>query len=229
MSENVRRMFAEISGKYDFMNSLLSLGIHHKWRAKTVKLSGAAPGMSVLDCASGTGDLAIKFKQAVGDAGQVTGTDFCEDMLQYAQPKAEKKNLNIKFEFADVMNLQYDDDSFDISSIAYGIRNVDSPADGLSEMARVVKSGGKVVVLEFGQPKGIFSLFYKFYGKVIMPLAGKIFAKSGAAYNYLPETASRFPCREDFLKLMEGTGMLEKCYYKSLTFGIAFIYIGTVK
>ena len=229
MSDKVRKMFAGIAGKYDFMNTLLSFGIHHRWRSKTIKLSGAAEAMHVLDCASGTGDLAIKFKQKVGDKGSVTGTDFCEEMLEFAGPKAAKKGLDIKFEFADVMNLQYDDDSFNISSIAFGIRNVDSPAQGLSEMARVVKPGGKVVVLEFGQPKGIFSIFYKLYSKVLMPMAGRIFAKDGGAYNYLPETAAKFPCREDFLELMDSTGKLENCFYKSLTFGIAFIYVGTVK
>lgn len=228
MSEKVRKMFSDISGKYDFMNSLLSFGIHHRWRTRTVKLTEAANGMAVLDCASGTGDLAIKFKEAVED-GRVVGTDFCEDMLVFAGPKAEKKNLDIKFEFADVMNLQYKDGEFDISSISFGIRNVDDPVKGLSEMARVVKPGGKVAVLEFGQPKGIFSLFYKFYSKVIMPTAGRIFAKDGGAYNYLPETASKFPCREDFLKIMQKTGRLENCFYKSLSSGIAFIYIGTVK
>lgn len=226
MSDNVRNMFAEISSKYDFMNDLLSFGIHHKWRKKAVKLSGASSGMSVLDCATGTGDLAIEFKRVVGNNGNVIGTDFCAEMLEFAPPKAEKEGLHIKFEIADVMNLQYEDNAFDISSISFGIRNVDDTLSGLKEMARVIKPGGKVVVIEFGQPKGIFSLFYKIYSKILMPLLGLIFAKARAAYEYLPQTASKYPCREDFTQIMDKTSLLKNNKYFTLTFGIAYIYIG---
>lgn len=226
MSENVRNMFAEISSKYDFMNDLLSFGIHHKWRKKAVKLSEVKSGMKVLDCATGTGDLAIEFKRVVGDSGIVIGTDFCAEMLDFAPPKAEKEGLQIKFEIADVMNLQYEDNAFDIASISFGIRNVDDTLSGLKEMARVVKSGGKVVVIEFGQPKGIFSLFYKIYSKILMPMLGLLFAKAQAAYKYLPQTASQYPCREDFTQIMDNTGMLKNNKFYTLTFGIAYIYIG---
>ena len=226
MSEQVKKMFAEISGKYDLMNDLLSFGIHHKWRKKAVKLSQAKSGMKVLDCATGTGDLAIEFKRVVGDSGEVTGTDFCAEMLEYAPPKAKSEGLEIKFEIADVMDLQYPQNSFDIASISFGIRNVDDTLRGLSEMARVVKSGGKVVIIEFGQPKGIFSLFYKIYSKILMPLMGKIFAKAREAYSYLPQTASEYPCRENFTAIMDRTGTLHKNRYYTLTFGIAYIYIG---
>lgn len=225
MSEKVRTMFAEISGKYDQMNDLLSFGVHHKWRKKAVKLSGAKNGMKVLDCATGTGDLAIEFKKAVGK-GEVIGTDFCAEMLEYAPPKAKENNLDIKFEIADVMNLQYDDESFDISSISFGIRNVDDTLTGLKELARVVKKGGKVIIIEFGQPKGIFSVFYNIYSKFIMPTLGKLFARSKAAYEYLPQTAAKYPCRDDFTKIMDQTGLLKNNKYHSLTFGIAYIYLG---
>lgn len=227
MSEEVRNMFADISGKYDIMNTVLSFGTHYLWRRKAVILSGAEQGMSVLDCASGTGDLAIVFKKAVKD-GIVYATDFCDDMLKYAQPKAKRNSVEIRTELADIMNLQYEDDQFDISSVAFGIRNVDDTVIGLSEMARVVKSGGKVVVIEFGQPKGIIAPIYKFYSKYIMPKLGKLIAGNSDAYDYLPKTAAAYPCREEFISLMEQTGRLKNCVFHELMSGIAFIYIGEV-
>ncbi len=229
MSEAVRRMFSEISGKYDLMNSVLSFGIHHIWRKRAVRFTGASEGMAVLDCAAGTGDLAIEFKKAVGRAGKVIATDFCEDMIDIARRKAERLNLGIEFDLADVMNLAYEDDIFDISSISFGIRNVDDPAIGISEMARVVKPGGKVVVLEFGRPSGIMKIFYGVYSKYIMPAIGKLIAGNKFAYTYLPETAAAFPCGDEFIELMAATGRFAECNYIKLNSGIAFIYVGTVK
>src|SRR5699024_10024236 len=113
----VRRMFADIASDYDKINTILSLGIHHLWRAKTVKLSGAQTGDKVLDCATGTGDLAISFKKTVGDSGLVIGSDFCEEMMESAPQKAQEKNLDINFEVADVMNLPFNDNRFTIASI----------------------------------------------------------------------------------------------------------------
>jgi demethylmenaquinone methyltransferase / 2-methoxy-6-polyprenyl-1,4-benzoquinol methylase len=229
MSEDVRRMFANIAGKYDLLNDVLSLGIHHSWRRKAVRESGCQDGMQVLDCACGTGDLSFAFKKKVGPGGEVTGTDFCEPMLVIARDKTKERNIDIKFEFADAMNLQYEDEQFDISSISFGIRNVDDPRQGLQEMARVLRPGGKVVVIEFGQPRGIFSLIYKIYSKTIIPLIGKILSKSDFAYDYLPQTAAAFPCREEFTKIMESTGLLKNCRYHTLSFGIAFLYVGERK
>ncbi len=229
MSEKVRNMFANIAGKYDFMNNLLSFGIHHRWRKKAVKISGIDKGGNVLDCATGTGDLAIDFMRKVGEGGSVTGLDFCREMIEIAGPKAGEKGLDIDFIVGDVMALPFDDDTYDVASISFGIRNVDSPLQGLTEMARVVKPGGKVIVLEFGQPEGFFAAIYKAYSKIFIPVLGKLFAKNLAAYMYLPETASRFPCREDFINIMNKTGKLENCFYKPVTFGIAYIYSGTVK
>jgi demethylmenaquinone methyltransferase/2-methoxy-6-polyprenyl-1,4-benzoquinol methylase len=229
MSEKVREMFAAIAPKYDFMNNLLSLGIHHRWRRKAVRLSGAKSGDKVLDCATGTGDLAIEFQKAVGRGGEVTGTDFCEDMVVLAREKSNKSGLPIKFQVEDAMALSFADNIFDYSSISFGIRNVDVPQQGVSEMARVVKPGGKVIIIEFGQPRGFFKIVYDIYSKFFMPILGKIFAGDVEAYTYLPQTASRFPCREDFTEIMKATGSFSECRYYTLSGGIAFIYIGIVK
>lgn len=228
MSEEVRRMFAGIADRYDTGNTVLSLGIHHLWRRKTVRASIAAPGLDVLDCATGTGDLALEFKKAVGADGQVVGTDFCADMLDLAPDKAERRGLDVRFELADAMNLQYADDSFDIASIAFGIRNVDDPAVCLRELARVVKPGGQVVVLEFGQPEGVLALPYRLYARYLLPTLGALVTGQKAAYNYLHSSSARFPCREEFIGLMNETGAYANASFQALSFGIAYLYLGTV-
>jgi demethylmenaquinone methyltransferase/2-methoxy-6-polyprenyl-1,4-benzoquinol methylase len=162
--EIIRSMFSKVAGEYDKANSVLSVGIHHLWRKKLVQLSKATAGQSVLDCATGTGDLAIAFKKAVGPTGKVIGTDFCADMLESAPRKAQEKNLDIQFEQADVTQLQYQDSQFDIVSISFGIRNVSDPVKALTEMARVAKPGGRVMVLEFGQMKTpVIKDLYNYY------------------------------------------------------------------
>ena len=228
MAERVKKMFASIADDYDRVNTVLSLGIHHYWRKKTVSLSGAKPGDSVLDCATGTGDLAIEFKKEVGPEGYVMGTDFCAPMIEHAPEKAEQKNLSVDFEVADAMDLPYESDRFDIASIAFGIRNVDDPATALREMARVVKTGGIVVVLEFGQPSGVMSLPFKIYSKYIMPAVGGWLSGNREAYVYLPETSAAFPAGDDFLDLMKETGIFKTQQAKKLSAGIAYIYAGLV-
>ena len=228
MSEDVERMFASISDRYDLLNSVLSLGIHHRWRTQTVKLTGAKQGMSVLDCATGTGDLAIAYKKAVGPTGTVIGTDFCAEMLESAPEKSRKKGLQIIWEVADAMDLPYDDDRFDISSMAFGIRNVDNPVTTLSEMARVVKPNGKVVVLEFGQPYGVMKYPFKWHSKYVIPVIGGLISGNKEAYRYLPETSAAFPAGERFVSLMKKTGRFKSCKSKPLMQGIAYIYTGVV-
>lgn len=228
MSEKVRTMFADIADDYDRINSILSFGMHNAWRKKTVSESGAKPGDKVLDCATGTGDLAIEFKQNVGHEGYVKGTDFCKEMIEHAPQKADEKSLVIDFEVADAMNLPYDDDTFDIASIAFGIRNVDDPGVSLTEMARVVKPGGRVVVLEFGQPRGFIRIPYQIYSRYIMPAIGGWISGNRDAYTYLPETSAKFPAGNKFLDLMEKTGSYSDRKAVKLTGGIAYVYVGTV-
>lgn len=229
MSQAVHAMFSDIAPRYDLTNSVLSLGIHHLWRKRTVKVSGAKPGSSVLDCATGTGDLALEFKRTVGPTGKVLGTDFNADMLSHAPAKATSKGLAVDFEVADAMHLPYADATFDVASISFGIRNVDDPKTALAEMARVVKPGGRIVILEFGQPRGIMGLTYRFYSKNIIPLIGGLLTGNRKAYEYLPTTAAAFPCREQFTALMQSTGRLTDCTYEELTGGIAFLYSGVVR
>lgn len=228
--EIIRSMFSKVASRYDRANSVLSVGIHHLWRKKLVDLSKAKPGDNVLDCATGTGDLAISFKQRVGPAGNVTGTDFCVDMLQSAPAKASVKNLQIKFEQADVTQLQYADRQYDIASISFGIRNVSDPVRALAEMARVTKCGGRVMVLEFGQMQTpVIKDLYNLYSEKILPKIGGWVTGQQDAYDYLQKSSAAFPCREGFLQLMEKTECFSEVSFTAISFGIAYIYVGVVK
>lgn len=229
MSTEVRQMFSSIAPRYDVTNSVLSLGIHHLWRRKAIRLSGARAGQQILDCATGTGDLAIAFKKQVGAEGAVTGTDFCAEMLVPGPAKAKAAGVEVKFEVADAMALPYPDRSFDVSSISFGIRNVDDPVKCLQEMARVVRPGGRVVVLEFGQPRGLFGAFFRFYSRVVMPALGGLITGNRAAYEYLPRTAASFPAGDRFIDLMKQAGAFSEMTAHPLTSGMAYIYVGVVR
>lgn len=226
MSAEVREMFASIARRYDTANEVLSLGIHKGWRRAAVHLSGAAPGQRVLDCATGTGDLALEFKRAVGAGGEVIGTDFCAEMLESAPAKAAKAHLQVKFAVADVLALPYPDGQFDVASIAFGIRNVDDPLLCLREMARVVKPGGCVIVLEFGQPRGPFGALFRAYSRGVMPVVGGLLTGNRAAYEYLPRTAAAFPAGEKFLGVMRESDAFSATEAHPLTFGTAYVYRG---
>jgi demethylmenaquinone methyltransferase / 2-methoxy-6-polyprenyl-1,4-benzoquinol methylase len=226
MSAEVREMFASIARRYDTANEVLSLGIHKGWRRAAVHLSGAAPGQRVLDCATGTGDLALEFKRAVGATGEVIGTDFCAEMLESAPAKAAKAGVQVKFTVADVLALPYPEGQFDVASIAFGIRNVDDPLLCLREMARVVKPGGRVIVLEFGQPRGPFGALFRAYSRGVMPVVGGLLTGNRAAYEYLPRTAAAFPAGERFLGLMRESNAFSATEAHALTFGTAYVYRG---
>ena len=228
MSEQVREMFASIARRYDAANEVLSLGVHRSWRRAAVQLSGARPGQRVLDCATGTGDLALAFKRAVGPTGTVVATDFCEEMLAGAKPKARRAGLEIQLEVADALALPFADHSFDIASIAFGIRNVDDPVRCLREMARVVKKDGRVVVLEFGQPHGPFGALFRVYSRRVMPAVGGLLTGNREAYEYLPRTAAAFPAGDRFLALMDEGGSFRERASTPLLSGTAYVYVGVV-
>lgn len=228
--EIIRSMFSKVASKYDRANSVLSVGIHHLWRKKLVELSLAKTGDKVLDCATGTGDLAIAFKKIVGTTGQVTGTDFCADMLETAPNKAKNQKLNISFEQADVTQLQYPEKKYDIVSISFGIRNVSDPVKALAEMGRVTKPGGRVMVLEFGQMQTpIVKNLYNLYSEKILPKIGGLVTGQKEAYDYLQKSSAAFPCRDGFLDLMKKSNCFSEMNYASVSFGIAYIYTGVVK
>ncbi|MBL7999197.1 MAG: ubiquinone/menaquinone biosynthesis methyltransferase, partial [Candidatus Kapabacteria bacterium] len=229
MSEQVRTMFAAIAGKYDVMNTVLTFGMHHAWRRRAVRLSGAAGGMSVLDCASGTGDLAFEFKKVVGTNGVVVATDFCKEMLDVIPSKSKDNGLALQVEVADAMNLQYPDNSYDIVSISYGIRNVDNPVTALTEMARVTKNGGKLVIIETGMPTGIAKVGYRIFAQYIVPLLGRLIARNTQAYTYLPETASRFPYGNAFATLVRTVPAIADVRVVPLMLGASYIYIASVQ
>jgi demethylmenaquinone methyltransferase/2-methoxy-6-polyprenyl-1,4-benzoquinol methylase len=222
-------MFASIAHSYDRANQVLSLGLHHRWRAAAVRLAGVSSGDRVLDCATGTGDLAIAFRRAVGPGGEVVGVDFCGEILARAPSKAARRRAPVRFQVADVTALPFADASFDVASIAFGIRNVDDPGRGLSEMARVVRPGGRVVVLEFGQPGGaLFGPLYRWYSRHVIPWVGGLLSGNRGAYVYLDRTAARFPAGEAFASMLRGSGAFRSVAAHALNGGVAFVYIGEV-
>jgi len=219
-------MFASIATRYDRTNTILSAGIHHLWRRKAVRWSGAKAGDRILDCATGTGDLAIAFRKVAGADGHVVGTDFVPEMIKLAR----EKSSDVYFEVADVTELPYDDATFDIASISFGIRNVGDPRKGIAEMARVAKPGGRVMVLEFGQPRArAFGRFYSVYTRHILSRLGGAVTGDRAAYEYLQKSAGRFPCGDDFVALMRDAAHFSSVEFVPLTFGVAYIYKGVKK
>ncbi len=227
MSPTVQQMFAQIAPRYDLTNDALSFGVHRAWRRRAVEFAEVKPGMRVLDCATGTGDLALAFKRATG-TGEVVGTDFCAEMIAPAPQKAARAGLEVRFEVADVLHLPYPDRRFDRASIAFGIRNVDDPVGCLKELARVTKPGGRVVVLEFGQPSGLYGALYRFHSRFVMPLLGQLLTGNRQAYEYLPRTAAQFPAGEKFVGLMREAGCFTATKAVPLWFGTAWVYLGEV-
>ncbi len=220
----IKNLFSEVAGTYDRANDVMTMGLARLWRRELVKWSDAQVGSRVIDCATGTGDLAIEFKKVVG-SGRVLGTDFCKEMLDFAPAKARALGLDVEFAVADAMNLGYPDASFDIASIAYGIRNVADPVRALSEMARVVRPGGVVMVLETGDVQTpVLKPLLKLYFKHMVPLLGGMISGKKWAYQYLNKSSQAFPSGDAFLELMRKTGAFSFCECKSLMGGASYIY-----
>ncbi len=216
-------MFAGISPKYDLLNHLLSLGRDKYWRRFAVS---KLPSGYILDVCSGTGDVAIEVSN--NNKNQVIASDFCNEMLQFCEGKIKNQNIgNIQCIQNDAENLSFKNGSFDGAIVAFGIRNVSDIKKSLYEMNRVVKKGGKVIILEFSQPGNkVFRLIYYLYFQRILPLVGAVISKKEGAYSYLPSSVMAFPKRDEFARLMKGAGLSDIGYY-DLTFGIVTVYAGT--
>ncbi len=226
----VREMFSGIAPKYDFLNHFLSLNIDKRWRKLVArKLEGILrnPDALVLDVACGTGDLAFELQNS-GEA-KVFGTDFCRPMLTVASEKNIKNNFAIPYLEADGMNLSFADSTFDAVTVAFGLRNFSNWQNGLRELSRVLKKNGKLAILEFSTPilPG-FREAFQFYFSNILPRIGGAVSGSRGAYEYLPDSVSKFPDQKNLARLMRETGFSD-VEYKNLTGGIAAIHTGTKK
>ena len=228
--EFVQDLFSSIAGTYDKANDVITFGMARNWRKTLVKLSGANLGDKVLDCATGTGDLAFDFKKSVGKKGSVIATDFCQEMLNHGPEKSNEMNLAVEFIWADTMDLKFEDNSFDVCSISYGIRNVQDPLKAIKEMARVTRPGGKVMVLETGEIKNpLLGSAMQFYCKHLVPRLGALVSGNREAYEYLNRSSSQFPSEEDFINLMNSSQSFQQARFHSLMGGASYIYEGIVK
>jgi demethylmenaquinone methyltransferase / 2-methoxy-6-polyprenyl-1,4-benzoquinol methylase len=246
-------MFERIAGVYDAMNTAMTAGLHHRWRTRAADLAGVRAGSRVLDVATGTGDLAIELARRVSPAGEVVGSDFAEGMLVRARAKASAIHGGVKprFEWGDALDLPYEDDSFDASTVGFGARNFSDLARGLAEMTRVVRPGGRVVVLEITTPtRGPLALFLRLWFDRAVPVLGRLvestppwFARVARpspsqdaaselaiadAYTYLPTSVKRFPAPAALAAEMERAGLREiRCLVTAG--GIIAIHAGTVR
>lgn len=224
----VREMFAGIAVRYDFLNHFLSANTDKRWRSLVVKRLQSVltnDGQRVLDVACGTGDLALVIARTTG--AHVIGTDFCRPMLEIAARKAATEASLIPFVEGDALKLPFTDDSFDAVSIAFGLRNLSNVEGGLRELWRVLKPGGRAAILEFSRPvvPG-FRAVFQFYFNRVLPLIGGLVSGSRGAYEYLPDSVSRFPDQKKLAQLMRDVGFAE-VEYQNLTGGIAALHLGT--
>jgi len=228
-SRRVREMFAAIAKRYDLLNHLLSGNIDRRWRrlvAERLRAVLVESDALALDVACGTGDLALVLASATRGA-RVMGTDFCRPMLEIAAEKAHTRDLKIPFIESDALNLPFGDSTFDAVSIAFGLRNLANVEAGLGELLRVLKPGGRVAVLEFSKPiVPVLSLLFQLYFTRVLPRVGGLVSGSRIAYQYLPDSVSRFPDQKRLAGLMRDVGF-EEVEYQNLTFGIAALHSGT--
>jgi len=222
----VAEMFNNIAPKYDFLNHTLSMGIDKLWRRKAIKLLKPINPKRILDIATGTGDFAIAALKL--NPSKVIGIDISTEMLNVGRKKLKLKGLTEKIELfeGDSENIQFEDNSFDAITVAFGVRNFENLEKGLKEMNRVVRPGGRVVVLEFSKPTYFpIKQIYNLYFFKILPFFGRLISKDASAYTYLPESVEAFPDGEKFIEIYQRCGFVDTKQYK-LSFGIASIYLG---
>jgi demethylmenaquinone methyltransferase/2-methoxy-6-polyprenyl-1,4-benzoquinol methylase len=227
---SIGQMFDSIAWRYDFLNHLLSFGVDRYWRRKAVgKISESLKNPRIIDVATGTGDLAIEAMRL--DPVKITGIDISDKMLELAMQKIKAKHLEDVIELVkcDSENICFNDNTFDVAMVAFGVRNFSDPVKGLAEMRRVVRNGGLVVVLEFSKPDGfIFKHLYSFYFKDLLPFTGTLFSRHRNAYRYLNESVTKFADNEKFIQMMKTSGLSE-IKQTRMTRGIASIYTGVKK
>jgi demethylmenaquinone methyltransferase/2-methoxy-6-polyprenyl-1,4-benzoquinol methylase len=220
----VQAMFDRIAGLYDRMNTVMTAGLHHAWRRRAADLAALAPGDRALDVATGTGDLAVELSRRVSPGGEVVGTDFSERMLELARAKAP----GLRFETANALALPYADGQFDAATVGFGARNFSDLEQGLREMARVVRPGGRVVVLEITTPsRPPLSTFFELWFDRVVPALGRL-AGDPQAYSYLPSSVRRFPGPEELAAIMYACGLSEIRYILTAG-GIIALHAGTVR
>jgi len=222
-------MFGNIAPSYDLLNHLLSLNVDHYWRWRTTRLAPPDGQGPVLDLCTGTGDLALAYDRAAKGKVPVIGADFCHEMLVRAVAKADKRRAGgrVRYLEADAQHLPFPDDHFQITTVAFGLRNVTDTDRGIAEMVRVTKPGGKVAILEFSQPRGkVFGRLYRFYFRRVLPFIGQTISRSkDNAYRYLPASVLEFPDGEKLAERLRRHGLSDVRWYP-LTFGIATLYVG---
>ena len=223
--EQVAQMFDNIAFRYDFLNSLLSLGIHKGWRRKCIKMLADKNPKHILDVATGTGDFAIAAMKL--NPSKIIGIDISEGMMKFGREKLQKLNLDkvITLQYGDAETCDLPDNSIDAITVGFGVRNFENLEKGLTNMLRILKPGGQLSVLEFSTPRQFpMKQFYKFHFKYITPSVGKLFSKDASAYSYLPESIKAFPDNERFTAILEKVGY-KKTSFSSVGLGLAAIYM----
>jgi len=236
----ISSMFSSIAKSYDLINDLMTFGLARRWRRQLVDWSEVKSSDVVLDCATGTGDLALVFAQrmkpkntlqtsSIKNSVQITGIDFCKEMLELAPSKADSRGYKINFVHGDVMTMPFKDAQFDVISIAYGLRNVSDPIIAIREMARVCKPGGRILILETGASEpSINGFFIRLFFKYVVPFIGGLFSGNKSAYEYLHKSSSVFPARKKLVEQFRETELFSTIEYRSLLGGASYLYKLTV-
>jgi demethylmenaquinone methyltransferase/2-methoxy-6-polyprenyl-1,4-benzoquinol methylase len=219
-------MFDRIAGRYDALNTVMTAGLHHRWRERAAQRTAVGPGDTALDVCCGTGDLALELAKRVSPGGHVVGCDFSEPMLDLAREKAaERGTSGVRFEWADALSLPYDAERFDAATVGFGVRNLSDLDRGLREMTRVLRPGGRLVILEITQPtRPPLSTFYSLWFDRVVPILGAV-AGDPEAYSYLPESVRNFPDPRGLAEKMDAAG-LERIGWTVLAGGIIAIHSG---